>query len=247
MMQKIKSLLVQHEKELKTGSSSSRTEVGQTSAGVENQHVSGGVDDAGAGRYTGSKEHNDFASDHKDAISKMFAEFEFAYHNQFHKAFADAESLAIAKKYWLSSLENFTPVQIVRAAKQVIRSQEYLPSIAALVRACEQGLDLFGLPPVRQAYLEACGAPTPKREFNWSHEAVYHAGKASGWYLLANSAETTAFPVFDYNYGVLCQRVIAGETLHIELPTPLPEKIERKLDKAETKARFAKLREKLGL
>ena len=183
--------------------------------------------------------------DHVDAINQIFAEFEFAYHNQFHRAFA--ESLVIAKKYWLSSLENFTPLQIIQAAKQVIRTQDYLPSIAALVRACEQGLDLFGLPSTRQAYLEACGAPSPKREFNWSHEAVYHAGKASGWYLLANTAEATAFPVFDYNYALLCQRVIRGETLSIELPTPLPEKIERKLDKAETKARFARLREELDL
>ncbi|HAJ76204.1 MAG TPA: hypothetical protein DCM64_07085, partial [Gammaproteobacteria bacterium] len=124
--------------------------------------------------------------DRVDAINQVFAEFEFAYHNQFHKAFADAESLAIAKKYWLSSLENYSPAQIVQAAKTVIRSQGYLPSIAIILRACEQGTDLFGLPSIRQAYLEACGAASPKREQHWSHEAVYLAGKATGWYLLAN-------------------------------------------------------------
>jgi hypothetical protein len=238
-MQKINQLLDRTSKKLEKNSSKSPTEVGQ------NKRVAAVMTDRVAEPEANFGDED--GMDHVDAINQIFAEFEFAYHNQFHKAFAEAESLVIAKKYWLSSLENFTPLQIVQAAKQVIRTQDYLPSIAALVRACEQGLDLFGLPSARQAYLEACAAPSPKREFHWSHEAVYHAGKASGWYLLANAAETTAFPVFDYHYALLCQRVIRGETLSIELPTPLPDKIERKLDKAETKARFAKLREELGL
>ncbi|MEQ9071103.1 MAG: hypothetical protein RLO18_30495, partial [Gimesia chilikensis] len=87
--------------------------------------------------------------DHVDAINKIFAEFEFAYHNQFHKAFADSESLVIAKKYWLGSLQHFSPEQIVRAAKQVITTQEYLPSIAAISKACNSGLELYGLPSPR--------------------------------------------------------------------------------------------------
>ena len=182
-----------------------------------------------------------------DAINQVFAEFEFAYHNQFHKAFASAESLIIAKKYWLSSLEHYAPAQIVQAAKQVIRTQDYLPSIAVLVRACEAGTDLFGLPSARQAYIEACSASSPKCAHPWSHEAVYFAGKAAGWFLLANEPEAKAFPVFEYNYSLLCKRVMQGETLTLKVPTPLPEKIERKLDAEEAKARFAKLRADLDL
>tara|TARA_B100000959_G_scaffold287406_1_gene371840 strand:- start:1426 stop:2079 length:654 start_codon:yes stop_codon:yes gene_type:complete len=185
--------------------------------------------------------------DRVDAINQVFAEFEFAYHNQFHKAFADVESLAIAKKYWLSSLENYSPTQIVQAAKAVIRSQEYLPSIAIILRACEQGRDLFGLPSVRQAYLEACAGASPKREQHWSHEAVYFAGKSAGWYLLANEPEATALPVFQYHYEILCRRVVNGEQLSIELPPALTEKIERKLDKQETRARIARMKQELGL
>jgi hypothetical protein len=185
--------------------------------------------------------------DRVDAINQVFAEFEFAYHNQFHKAFADVESLAIAKKYWLSSLENYSPTQIVQAAKAVIRSQEYLPSIAIILRACEQGRDLFGLPSVRQAYLAACAGASPKREQHWSHEAVYFAGKSAGWYLLANEPEATALPVFQYHYEILCRRVVNGEQLSIELPPALTEKIERKLDKQETRARIARMKQELGL
>ncbi len=177
----------------------------------------------------------------------MFAEFEFAYHNQYHKAFSDSESLAIAKKYWLSVLENYLPTQIVQAAKALIRSQEYLPSVAAILRACEQGTDLFGLPSAREAYLEACSAPSPKREHQWSHEAVYYAGKSAGWFLLANESESTTFPLFEYHYAKLCRLVMNGEQLDIEQPDALPDKIEVKLDKDETRARIARMKKDLGL
>lgn len=237
-MQKINPLLDQASKELKKDSSASLTEVGQSRS----------TQAVGAGIAESTGEFNDDAKlDRVDAINKIFAEFEFAYHNQFHKAFGDAESLIIAKKYWLSSLEQYSPLQIVHAAKQVIRTQDYLPSIAALVKCCEQGLDLFGLPSPRQAYIEACGAPSPKRDFAWSHEAVYLAGQAAGWFLLASEPEATSFPLFDYHYQLLCKRVINGEQLEVTAATPLPEKVSRPLSKEEAKARFAKLRAELGL
>lgn len=195
----------------------------------------------------GGEYGRDGALDHVDAINQAFAEFEFAYHNQFHKAFASAESLVIAKKYWLASLEQYAPRQIVQAAKRVIKTQDYLPSIAALVRACEEGLDLFGLPAPRQAYLEACAAPSPKRDQRWSHEAVYYAGKATGWYLLANEPEATARPMFEYNYAALCRRVMDGETLTIEIPQPLANRVERQLEPEETRARLKKMKDELGL
>lgn len=191
--------------------------------------------------------NEDAKLDRVDAINQIFAEFEFAYHNQFHKAFSDAESLMIAKKYWLGSLEQYSPLQIVHAAKQVIRTQDYLPSIAALVKACEQGLDLFGLPSPRQAYIEACGAASPKRHYPWSHEAVYLAGLATGWFVLANEAETRALPLFEYHYQLLCRRVINGEQLEAVQATPLPEKISRPLSKNDARARLAKMKEELGL
>jgi len=185
--------------------------------------------------------------DHVDAINQIFAEFEFAYHNQFHKAFADAQSLAIAKKYWLSCLENYSPLHIVQAAKSVVRESEYLPSIAALLQACEKGYDLFGLPSVREAYVEACRASTPKRDYQWSHPAVYLAGKAVGWFDLANEAESSMLPRFSYHYEQLCHQVMNGEELKLATSEPLPEKIERRLSREEAQSRIAKMRKELGL
>lgn len=185
--------------------------------------------------------------DHVDAINQVFAEFEFAYHNQFHKAFQSHESLVIAKKYWLSSLETYSPRQIVLAGKRVIGTQDYLPSIAAFIRACEQGQDLFGLPSTHEAYIEACSATSPKIDFQWSHEAVYLAGKAAGWFLLANESEASAFPIFRYHYEILCRRVVKGETLEVKTPVAIPAKTQTKLTPNETKQRIAKLKQELGL
>ncbi|GJM13727.1 MAG: hypothetical protein DHS20C12_21300 [Pseudohongiella sp.] len=237
-MQKINPLLEQASKELKNDSSASPTAAGQSKS---TPTVGEGIAES-TGEFS-----SDAKLDRVDAINQIFAEFEFAYHNQFHKAFGDAESLIIAKKYWLGSLEQYSPLQIVHAAKQVIRSQDYLPSIAALVKACEAGLDLFGLPSPRQAYIEACSASSPKRDFQWSHEAVYLAGQAAGWFVLASEPEATSFPLFDYHYQLLCRRVINGEKLEASAPAPLPEKVATPLSKSEAKARFAKLRDELEL
>jgi hypothetical protein len=234
-MRKINPLLDQASKELKKDSSASLTEVGLSK---KTPTISEAVAEP-IGEF-----NDDAKLDHVDAINQIFAEFEFAYHNQFHKAFRDAESQIIAKKYWL---DQYSPLQIVQAAKQVIRSQDYLPSIAALVKACEQGLELFGLPAVRPAYLEACAAPSPKRDYAWSHEAVYLAGRAAGWFVLANEPESVALALFDYHYSLLCRRVINGEKLTAATPTPLGEKLARPLSKNEAKARLAKLRDELGL
>ena len=107
-MQKINPLLDQTSNELKKGSSASLTEVGQSRHAPE--------DSEGVAESTGDFNEG-VKLDRVDAINQIFAEFEFAYHNQFHKAFNSEESQIIAKKYWLASLENYSPLQIVHAAK----------------------------------------------------------------------------------------------------------------------------------
>lgn len=153
----------------------------------------------------------------------------------------------LAKKYWLTCLQPYSPLQITRAARQAVKTQEYLPSVAAVVKLCESGLELFDLPAPRAAYVEACRATTPKSAWPWSHEAVYQAGKASDWYLLATEPEAVAFPVFDYHYHLLCQRVMRGEQLGVDAPPPLPQRVAKKLSAEENRQRLRKLREETGI
>ncbi|MFM1896241.1 MAG: hypothetical protein RLZZ385_1315 [Pseudomonadota bacterium] len=185
--------------------------------------------------------------DHVDAINQLFAEFALAYHNQFRKAYPDEESLVLAKKYWLGCLAPYSPLQITRAARQVVRSSDYLPSVAAVVRACDSGFALFGLPEPRAAYVEACRAPAPKAEWPWSHPAVYHAGVASDWYVLASEPEAVAFPIFAYHYELLCRRAMHGEDLGRPTPQALPARTRRKLSAAEKQERMRKLRQELDI
>ena len=128
-MQKIKPLLDRASRELESASNESPTGVGPNRRLPDSAPAAG---DETVKQPAGDADGN-AAVDHVDAINQVFAEFEFAYHNQFHKAFADPESLAIAKQYWLSSLERYGPAQIVQAAKKVIRTQDYLPSIAVIL------------------------------------------------------------------------------------------------------------------
>jgi hypothetical protein len=185
--------------------------------------------------------------DHVDAINQLFTEFELAYHNQFHKAYGQEGSLNLAKKYWLTCLGDFTPDVILRAARQVVKTQEYLPTIAAVVNACENALPLFGLPQAHAAYVEACCAPEPKLRQAWSHPAVYLAGKATGWFELGTEPQSVIFPRFEYNYHQFCQRVLHGESLDFAVPVALPESVPQPLSPEENKARMRALRERFDL
>jgi hypothetical protein len=199
-------------------------------------------------KFTGSRQQEERASrDHVDAINQMFAEFELAYHNQYHKAYSGEGSVGVAKKYWLSCLARFSPELILRSARTVVSSQEYLPSVASIIKCCEQGMTLFGMPAPHDAYIEACCATSPKIEYRWSHPAVYLAGKATDWFALANSPESNIYSLFEYHYKVLCGRVINGEHLEIKIPKALPESIAVELSVEENKAHLRELRNSLKL
>lgn len=180
-----------------------------------------------------------------DAINQLFAELELAYHNQYHKAYGAEGSLNVAKKYWLECLAPFSSELILKAVRQVVKTQEFLPSVATLVRACEEAMTEYGLPAAHDAYVEACCAPNPKADQAWSHPAVYLAGKQTGWFELANRPEGQVYPLFEKHYRALCQRALGGETLVVEVPRTLPDPAGRQLSAEENKARMAALREKL--
>lgn len=183
-----------------------------------------------------------------EAIERIFAEFELVYHNQFTKAFPTLEKLQYAKRLWFSHLMQLPPTQIVAAAQRAIKESEYLPTIRGLLKYCDSELDLYGLPDTRAAYVEACMATAPQDQAQWSHPAVYYAGKASDWFFLANNAEKIAFPVFERNYQIMCQRVRQGEQLQLPVVQALPERVDAEpLSAEQQQAHLANLRNTLHL
>lgn len=177
----------------------------------------------------------------------MFELFRLNYHNQYFAAFPDLESLNLAKRLWLESLGSFEPEVILRGAKRVIQQSDYLPTVHKMLVACEGDNRSHGLPDVHAAYVEACNAPSPKADYNWSHPAVYLAGKASDWFFLANNPERTALPVFAEHYKLYCDQVRKGLKLTVPERKALPETIERPLSKDENLARLDALKKQIGL
>ncbi|MBB3063247.1 replication protein P [Microbulbifer rhizosphaerae] len=178
-------------------------------------------------------------------INEVFALFKLNYHNQFSAAFPDTDTLHHAKRLWLEALSAFAPEQIMAGAKRAILQSEYLPTVHKMLTLCAAGEN--GLPESRAAYREACNAPSPKASHNWSHPAVYHAGREANWFFLANNPESVAYPVFAEHYRKICARVLEGE----QLAPPRQEKLEQNpgkpLSKAENAKKLAELRAELKL
>lgn len=130
-------------------------------------------------------------------------------------------------------------------AKRAILQSEYLPTVHKMLQLCAAGEN--GLPEPRAAYREACNAPSPKADCDWSHPAVYHAGREANWFFLANNPESVAYPVFAERYRKICAQVMAGE----QLAPPQREKLEQNpgkpLSKAENAKKLAELRAELKL
>ena len=183
---------------------------------------------------------------HIDAISQLFTELELAYHNQFHKAFPDHQSLTLAKQLWLRVLADLSADNIIRGGRQAICNSDFLPTLNTL-RRCAEATATAGIPDVKTAYYEACKANGEKLQHAWTHPIVYHAGQQTGWYLLKNYVEQQSFPIFEYNYGVLLDRMRRGEELTLPVFKSIANESSKPLDTETKKAKLQSLRESLEL
>jgi len=126
-----------------------------------------------------------------ELINLIFAELEITFHNQFHKAFPDEETLNLAKQLWLAKLEKYQNEIVFRAIDKIIETSKYLPSLSAVLNQIKE-LKLLeeNIPSPNVAYIEASSlGETNPLDFNWSHPFVYHAGAKVGWYRLKTESE----------------------------------------------------------
>ena len=73
-----------------------------------------------------------------ELINLIFAELEITFHNQFHKAFPDEETLSLAKQLWLAKLEKFENELIFEAIDKIIETAKYLPSLSAVLNVIKE-------------------------------------------------------------------------------------------------------------
>lgn len=182
-----------------------------------------------------------------DSINQVFALFRVNYHNQYYKAFPDTETLNITKKLWLESLKNYPASAILQAGEQLVRSQDYLPTLSQMLRKVR---DCRGesLPEVHRAFVEACEAPSPKKNHAWSHPLVYHAGLLTGWNRLSTQPENFSFPIFRKHFEQLEQSYLAGKPLSLpEASRDEEQTVQNAVDADEARQHITALRSKLNI
>ncbi len=181
-----------------------------------------------------------------ELINLIFAELEITFHNQFHKAFPDEETLSLAKQLWLAKLEKFENELIFEAIDKIIETAKYLPSLSAVLNLIKElKFKKFKVPSPNKAYIEASslGEINPL-DFSWSHPYVYHAGAKIGWYRLKTDSEFEVKKEFLEVYGEILEESELNESFAL-----LPEKKdnlvpEKPLDKKNQIERLEAIKKK---
>lgn len=149
-----------------------------------------------------------------DAVNFVFMLMRDAFPQQFINAFPTQDTRDRARSLWAKGLADLHPQQIKKAAIRAIKESKFLPSLSELRRlSSTHRYEDLGLKDPLQAYYEACGATNRTREGFWSHIAVYLAARETGWQLLEGEPQTVVYPIFERNYEILCNRLMAGENL----------------------------------
>ena len=146
-----------------------------------------------------------------------------ACYPSWRSAIRSAEEDAEFKKQWLRGFaENgVDSVDKLSAGLEFARRDKssWLPSVGQFIEWCKPSAESLGLPDVRSAYLEACHF---KAGDVWSHDVVYFACR--GWlYDLQIMSEARGFKRFEYHYGLVVKRMLAGDDLGgvpVALPSP---------------------------
>ena len=181
-----------------------------------------------------------------ELINLIFAELEITFHNQFHKAFPDEETLTLAKQLWLAKLEKYQNELVFRAIDKIIETSKYLPSLSAVLNQIKE-LKLLeqNIPTSNAAYIEASSlGETSPLDFNWSHPFVYHAGTKVGWYRLKTESELDIKREFLSAYEEITEESEFKESLLL-LPTNKEEVNDDKpLSSEKQKARLENIKKK---
>nr|WP_210396969.1 replication protein P [Motiliproteus sediminis] len=154
----------------------------------------------------------------------IFARFMTIYGHKFKSAFQSEDEIRIAKREWALSLQGYSEAELVLAVNRSKESFIWMPTVAEFLSLLRRDYESFGLPSTLEAYREACFAADHPRDRDWSHPAVYHAGRATDWFRLRTEEKSQVFRDFEHYYRTLCQRVVNGESLDLPVPMALPDK-----------------------
>ena len=136
-----------------------------------------------------------------EAIDNLFLKMELSYHYQFYKVFGTDDRLREAKKIWAQSLKKYSTESIDNAIENVIQSNDYLPTLTEILKACAKTSGIKDIPSPQEAFIEAQKSSSPRKSYPWSHPVVYWAGREMGWDVLNNSQKNNdSFEIFTKIY-----------------------------------------------
>jgi len=151
-----------------------------------------------------------------EAIDNLFLKMELSYHYQFYKVFGTDDRLREAKKIWAQSLKKYSTESIDDAIENVIQSNDYLPTLTEILKACAKTSGIKDIPSPQEAFIEAQKSSSPRKSYPWSHPLVYWAGREMGWDILNNSQKNNdSFEIFTKIYRRMIGEMKNGKKFDI--------------------------------
>jgi hypothetical protein len=122
-----------------------------------------------------------------------------------------------AKREWLKAFKyaKLTEIESIKRGvnKFRISASPFVPSPGQFISMCNPTAEELGLPPVDTAYKEACYNSHPTAQRKWSHPAVEHACKQTGFHELSTLSQLQSKPLFERNYEITCRMILEGKPL----------------------------------
>jgi hypothetical protein len=163
-------------------------------------------------------------------INALFREL-MAIFPAWKQAWPDQEAINAAKATWTKAFmaERITKVEQIRFGIEQCRKvgSDFAPSVGKFIQLCQPTPEMLGLPTLESAFREACrnAHPAMAGQANWSHDAVWHAAKESGFESLNRLETSLARKLFERNYVITLRRLVEGLPLQ-KMPLALPARVE---------------------
>ena len=181
-----------------------------------------------------------------ELVNLIFTQLEVTYHNQFHKAYPDKNSLNLAKQLWLTQLQRFDEKIVFESVGKLMTTSDFLPTLSKVINYCiESKLKSNGIPNVNYAYKEACHSRNNFEKFTWSHPIIFYIGSKTGWDYLWTQAEKETFKEFKLNYDFLVNEYLDGKEFSKPNFPELPKTLRVKVNKESQLKKIQDLKNKL--
>ncbi|CAI8789319.1 Replication protein P [Pseudomonas sp. IT-P253] len=185
-----------------------------------------------------------------DVVNSLFKELK-AIFPAWKQAWPLDDDLKTAKRSWIKAFvaQGITRIEQIRYGIENCRKlgTDFIPSVGKFVAMCQPSPEDLGILPHEAAYAEAIANAHPSMAGSreWSHQAVYHAASQCGFNALSTMKADISRKLFDRNYDITIQMMLAGERLR-NIPLALPDRVDGRVTPEIGNQALANLRKSRG-